>query len=88
MYTFSEGLRVVYIYLGEFEKRIFVYFQRGFESSIFLREFENSIFVYFQRGFESSMLESVFTQAVLGNSIVAILAGLVAQQFADSFGFV
>jgi hypothetical protein len=42
----------------------------------------------FQRGFEPGLLGNIFSHGVLGNSLVAIVAGLVAQQFADMFGFV
>ena len=44
--------------------------------------------IVFQRGFDGELLGSIFSHAVLGNSIVAIVAGLVAQQFADAFGYV
>ena len=46
------------------------------------------IFDFFQRGFDQESLGNIFSNAVLGNSLVAILAGLVAQTFADNFGFV
>ncbi|CAG5117021.1 unnamed protein product [Candidula unifasciata] len=39
------------------------------------------------RGFDSNLLGSIFSLGVLGNSVVAILAGLVAQKFADMFGY-
>lgn len=42
----------------------------------------------FQRGFSKDLLSVVFSHAVLGNSVVAILAGLVAQGVASQFGFV
>ena len=42
----------------------------------------------FQRGFDSDLLGNIFSHAVLGNSMVAIFSGLVAQKFADVFGFV
>eukprot|EP00058_Branchiostoma_floridae_P028172 XP_002613663.1 hypothetical protein BRAFLDRAFT_251617 [Branchiostoma floridae] len=40
------------------------------------------------RGFDRDLLGSMFSLAVLGNSVVAISAGIVAQVFADRFGFV
>ena len=46
------------------------------------------MFDFFQRGFDQESLGNIFSNAVLGNSLVAILAGLVAQTFADNFGFV
>ena len=41
-----------------------------------------------QRSFNSDLLGTVFSHAILGNSIVAIVAALVAQKFADVFGYV
>ena len=41
-----------------------------------------------QRGFDPDLLGTIFSHAVLGNSLVAISSGLVAQQFADFFGYV
>lgn len=45
-------------------------------------------FLFKQRGFESDLLGNIFSHAVLGNSLVAIVAGLLAQKVADVFGFV
>ena len=42
----------------------------------------------FQRNFDSDLLGSVFSHAVLGNSLIAIGCGLVAQQAADIAGYV
>jgi len=40
------------------------------------------------RGFEESTLGSIFANAYFGNSIVAILAGVIAQFAANNFGYV
>ncbi len=48
----------------------------------------DTTFVHSQRNFDGDLLGTIFSHAVLGNSIVAITAGIVAQQFADTFGFV
>lgn len=41
-----------------------------------------------QRGFSDDLLGTLFAHAVLGNSVVAILSGVVAQKAVDVFGFV
>ncbi|KXJ20330.1 Molybdate-anion transporter [Exaiptasia diaphana] len=41
-----------------------------------------------KRGFDNSLLSVVFSHASVGNSVVAIVAGLVAQFVASQFGFV
>ena len=44
--------------------------------------------LYIQHGFDSELLGNIFSLGILGNSLVAICAGIVAQWFADQFGFV
>ena len=44
--------------------------------------------IFLQRGFDDESLGTIFSHSVLGNSLVAIVAGLIAQQFADLYGFV
>ena len=61
----------------------------GIATSILYSAFESwMIYEHHKRGFEGESLGTVFSHAVLGNSVVAIIAGLVAQYFADRFGFV
>uniref|UniRef100_A0A0B6ZEV1 Major facilitator superfamily (MFS) profile domain-containing protein n=1 Tax=Arion vulgaris TaxID=1028688 RepID=A0A0B6ZEV1_9EUPU len=61
----------------------------GTATSILYSAFESWLVCeHNKRGFDSSLLGNVFSLGVLGNSVVAILAGLVAQKFADTFGFV
>ncbi|KAK3103290.1 hypothetical protein FSP39_018234 [Pinctada imbricata] len=61
----------------------------GIATSILYSAFESwMVYEHHKRGFDQDSLGNVFSHAVLGNSIVAILAGLVAQFFADKFGFV
>lgn len=40
------------------------------------------------RGFEPALLGETFSYATLGNGMVAVLAGLIANYFADMFGYV
>ncbi|XP_050412039.2 molybdate-anion transporter isoform X1 [Patella vulgata] len=61
----------------------------GTATSILYSAFESwLIFEHNKRNFEPELLSNIFSNAVLGNSLVAIIAGLVAQYFADMFGFV
>lgn len=61
----------------------------GIATSILYSAFESwMIYEHHKRGFDQESLGNIFSNAVLGNSLVAILAGLVAQTFADNFGFV
>ncbi|KAK7496637.1 hypothetical protein BaRGS_00012044 [Batillaria attramentaria] len=46
------------------------------------------VYEHNKRGYEPDLLGNIFSLAVLGNSLVAIVAGLVAQKFADMFSFV
>jgi len=41
-----------------------------------------------QRGFSDDLLGTLFAHAVLGNSVVAIVSGVVAQKAVDLYGFV
>jgi len=40
-----------------------------------------------QRGFDVNLLSGIFSQAVIGNSVIAILAGVIAQLLGDQFGY-
>ncbi|XP_048739723.1 molybdate-anion transporter-like isoform X2 [Ostrea edulis] len=61
----------------------------GIATSILYSAFESwMVNEHHKRGFDQDSLGNIFSNAVLGNSLVAILAGLVAQTFADRFGFV
>ncbi|XP_012936569.1 molybdate-anion transporter [Aplysia californica] len=61
----------------------------GTATSILYSAFESwLVYEHHKRGFESHLLGNIFSLGVLGNSVVAILAGLLAQKFADLFGFV
>ncbi|XP_064604707.1 molybdate-anion transporter-like isoform X2 [Liolophura sinensis] len=61
----------------------------GTATSILYSAFESwLIYEHNQRGYDPELLSHTFSIGVLGNSLVAILAGLVAQWFADQYGFV
>lgn len=61
----------------------------GIATSILYSAFESwLIHEHHKRGFESSLLGNIFSHAVVGNSVVAITSGLMAQKVADYFGYV
>ncbi|KAH9518938.1 Molybdate-anion transporter [Bulinus truncatus] len=61
----------------------------GTATSILYSAFESwLVYEHHKRGFDANLLGNIFSLGVLGNSVVAIIAGLVAQKFADLFGFV
>ncbi|XP_060563650.1 molybdate-anion transporter-like isoform X2 [Ruditapes philippinarum] len=61
----------------------------GTATSILYSAFESwLVYEHNKRGYDSELLGNVFSHAILGNSLVAITAGIVAQYFADMFGFV
>ncbi|CAH1784953.1 unnamed protein product [Owenia fusiformis] len=61
----------------------------GIATSILYSTFESwLVYEHNKRGFEGDLLGSIFSHAIFGNSVVAILSGLVAQTFADYFGYV
>ncbi|RNA12370.1 molybdate-anion transporter-like isoform X2 [Brachionus plicatilis] len=61
----------------------------GIATSILYSAFESwLIYEHKHRGFEESTLGTIFANAYLGNSVVAILAGIIAQLVANTFGYV
>ncbi|XP_033642811.1 molybdate-anion transporter-like [Asterias rubens] len=61
----------------------------GIATSILYSAFESwLVYEHNSRGFDKDLLGTIFSHATLGNSIVAIAAGIVAQFFADLYGFV
>uniref|UniRef100_A0A158Q799 Molybdate transporter 2 homolog n=1 Tax=Elaeophora elaphi TaxID=1147741 RepID=A0A158Q799_9BILA len=61
----------------------------GVATSIFYSAFESWLVCeHNKRGFSPDLLKIIFSNAALGNSIVAIISGLVAQHSADAFGYV
>ncbi|KAL4227163.1 hypothetical protein ACF0H5_015136 [Mactra antiquata] len=61
----------------------------GTATSILYSAFESwLVYEHNKRGFDPELLGSIFSFGILGNSLVAIISGIVAQYFADAFGFV
>ncbi|CAI4227189.1 unnamed protein product [Auanema sp. JU1783] len=64
-------------------------FLGGMATSILYSAFESWLVCeHNKRGFSDSQLGIVFSHAALGNSLVAIVSGVIAQFVADQFGFV
>jgi len=60
----------------------------GMATSILFSAFESWVICeHNKQGFGKSLLTDLFSNAVLGNSLVAIFAGLVAQVVASHYGF-
>ncbi|CAD5123852.1 DgyrCDS12158 [Dimorphilus gyrociliatus] len=61
----------------------------GMATSILYSAFEAwLVYENNKRGYDVDLLGSIFSHAIFGNSIAAILSGLVAQTAVDKFGFV
>lgn len=61
----------------------------GMATSILFSAFESWVICeHNKQGFGKSLLTDLFSNAVLGNSLVAIFAGLVAQVVASHYGFI
>jgi predicted MFS family arabinose efflux permease len=64
-------------------------FLSGVSTSLLFCAFESwMVCEHFKQGYESSWLGETFAYATFGNGLVAVLAGLVANSVASSFGFV
>ncbi|GFS25868.1 molybdate-anion transporter-like isoform X1 [Elysia marginata] len=89
MYGFLYGITCLTKHSSSFSVLMIGRLLGGIATSILYSAFESwLVFEHHQRGFDSNLLGNIFSLGVLGNSIVAIGAGLVAQKFADAFGFV
>jgi len=63
-------------------------FLSGISTSLLFSVFESwMVCEHFKNGFDSSLLGDTFSYATFGNGLVAVLAGLVANTAADSFGY-
>uniref|UniRef100_A0A915BHX8 Molybdate-anion transporter n=1 Tax=Parascaris univalens TaxID=6257 RepID=A0A915BHX8_PARUN len=61
----------------------------GIATSILYSAFESwLVYEHNKRGFDEQLLTTIFSHATLGNSVVAIISGVVAQYAADMFGFI
>lgn len=64
-------------------------FLSGISTSLLFSVFESwMVCEHFKLGFDATQLGDTFAYATFGNGLVAVIAGLVANTAADSFGFV
>jgi MFS transporter, MFS domain-containing protein family, molybdate-anion transporter len=64
-------------------------FLSGVSTSLLFSVFESwMVCEHFKFGFDSTMLSDTFSYATFGNGLVAVIAGLIANTAAESFGFV
>ncbi|XP_067683042.1 molybdate-anion transporter-like isoform X2 [Haliotis asinina] len=89
LYGVLYGLACVTKHFNNFWILMVGRFLGGMATSILYSAFESwLVYEHNKRGFDQDLLGNIFSNAILGNSLVAIVAGLVAQFFADQFGFV
>lgn len=89
LYGILYGLACVTKHFNNFSILMVGRLLGGIATSILYSAFESwLIHEHHRRGFESSLLGNIFSHAVIGNSVVAIGSGLVAQKAADFFGYV
>uniref|UniRef100_A0A1I7YG81 Molybdate transporter 2 homolog n=1 Tax=Steinernema glaseri TaxID=37863 RepID=A0A1I7YG81_9BILA len=89
LYAILYGLSCVTKHFGQFEILLLGRLLGGIATSILFSAFESwVVYEHNKRGFNDQQLSSIFTYASLGNSIVAIVAGVAAQFVANLFGFV
>ncbi|ELT90330.1 hypothetical protein CAPTEDRAFT_161785 [Capitella teleta] len=89
MYGVLYGLACVTKHFNNFYILMVGRLLGGIATSILYSAFESwLIYEHNKRGFEPELLGTIFSHAVLGNSMVAIGSGVVAQQVADQFGYV
>lgn len=64
-------------------------FLSGVSTSLLFSVFESwMVCEHFKQGFDASLLGDTFSYATFGNGLVAVIAGLIANTAAESYGFV
>ena len=64
-------------------------FLSGISTSLLFSVFESwMVCEHFKQGFDASLLGDTFAYATFGNGLVAVIAGLIANTAADSYGYV
>eukprot|EP01034_Spumella_vulgaris_P024658 gene24658-31027_t len=64
-------------------------FLAGVSTSLLFSVFESwMICEHHKQGFDASLLSDTFAYATFGNGLVAVIAGLIANSVADSFGYI
>ncbi|KAE9546604.1 hypothetical protein FO519_010184, partial [Halicephalobus sp. NKZ332] len=89
LYAVLYGGACITKHFGDFKILMLGRLLGGIATSILLSAFESwLVFEHNKRGFSDNMLPTIFSHANLGNSLVAICSGIVAQGAADLFGYV
>ena len=89
IYGITYALGCVTKHIAMYEWLMVGRFLAGLSTSILYSAFESwAVCEHHSRGFSDDLLSNLFAHATLGNSVVAIMAGIVAQFFADAYGFV
>jgi len=89
LYGVLYGIGCMTKHFNNFNILMFGRLLAGIATSILYSAFESwLIYEHKTRGFEESSLGEIFANAYFGNSVVAILAGVVAQYVANIFGYV
>ncbi|CAF0937751.1 unnamed protein product [Brachionus calyciflorus] len=89
LYGVLYGIGCITKHFNNFHILMFGRLMAGIATSILYSAFESwLIYEHKQRGFEESSLGTIFANAYLGNSVVAIMSGIIAQLVANTFGYV
>jgi MFS family permease len=89
LYGVLYSIGCVTKHFNNFHILMFGRFLAGISTSILYSAFESwLVYEHKQRGFDEESLGNLFANAYFGNSVVAILAGVVAQFVANYFGYV
>lgn len=68
---------------------LLIWYPTGISTSLLFSVFESwMVCEHHKHGFDSNLLGETFSYATLGNGLVAVVAGLVANTAAESYGFV
>ncbi|VDN01606.1 unnamed protein product [Thelazia callipaeda] len=89
LYSLLYGVACITIHFSNFWILTIGRIFSGISTSVLCSAFESwLIFEHNKRGFSKDLLSTVFSHAALGNSVVAIICGVIAQYAADIFGYV
>ncbi|KAI3411982.1 hypothetical protein GPALN_002036 [Globodera pallida] len=89
LYAVLYGVSCVTKHFADFNVLLFGRLMGGIATSILFSAFESwLVFEHRRRALSDQSLKQIFANATLANSLIAILAGIVAQTAANAFGFV
>uniref|UniRef100_A0A914IA51 Molybdate-anion transporter n=1 Tax=Globodera rostochiensis TaxID=31243 RepID=A0A914IA51_GLORO len=89
LYALLYGVSCVTKHFADFNVLLFGRLMGGIATSILFSAFESwLVFEHRRRALSDQSLKQIFANATFANSLIAILAGIVAQTAANAFGFV